>query len=321
MGVVRQEARPAPLARLALSDLVIYLILLALLGFFSFAAGPSFLGMFNVMNILRQTAMISIMAVGMTFALAAGEIDLSVGATIGLTALVAALALLKFGTVAGVVAGLGVGLGIGLVNGALVATVRMPSFLVTLGTMGIVGGLSRWVTNLKSVEIVDDTFNFLFGAGDVGPVPILFFWTLGVAAAGWVLLNRTPFGKAAVATGGNERAAYYSGINTRWVKVLTLLVSSLSASLAGLLYAGRLHGARYTMGEGFELSVIAATVLGGTSLFGGRATVIGSVVGSIVIGVINNGLVLLGLSVAQQMFFRGVILLVAVALNVVLRKD
>ncbi len=298
---------------------IIYIILAILTVFFGAVMGTRFLSMLNIMNILRQTAMISVMSVGMTFVLSTGEIDLSVGSTIALAALVSALGL-NVNTAVGVAAGITVGLVVGLFNGAIVAWVGIPSFLVTLGSASILAGLARWVTDLKSVAIVDDWFIFVFGSGDVGPVPVLFLWTLAVMAAGYVLLNKTTFGKQVLATGGNAKAAYYTGINTRTIKLRALLLSSTTAALAGMLYAGRLHGARYTMGEGYDLSVIAATVLGGTSLFGGKGAIIGSVVGSIVIGVINNGLILMGLSVAQQMFFKGVLLLVAISINVKLQS-
>lgn len=299
---------------------IIYIIFAILIVFFSAILGTRFLSVLNIMNILRQTAMISIMSVGMTFVLSTGEIDLSVGSTIALAALMTALGL-RINTVVGIAAGITVGLLVGLFNGTMVAWAGIPSFLVTICSANILAGLARWVTDLKSVEIVNDWFNFVFGSGDIGPVPVLFLWTLAVTVIGYVLLNKTVFGKQVLATGGNAKAAYYTGINTRVIKLKALLLSSTTAALAGMLYAGRLHGARYTLGEGYDLSVIAATVLGGTSLFGGKGAIIGSVVGSIVIGVINNGLILMGLSIAQQMFFKGVVLLIAISINVRLQSQ
>ena len=283
---------------------IIYLIFILLVILFTILQGKDFLSVFNIMNILRQTAMISIMAVGMTFALSAGEIDLSVASVIALSALVASMMLRQFGIVVGILSGFGVGLAVGLFNGAIVAFVRVPSFLVTLASMSIIGGLSRWITQLRSIEILNDTFAFIFGSGDIGPIPVLLFWTLIVAVVGYLLLNRTVFGRRVLSAGGNEKAAYFTGINTRMIKMKVLIISATTAALAGMLYAGRLHGARYNIGEGFEMSVIAATVLGGTSLFGGIGTILGSIVGAIVIGIINNGLILMGLDISQQMFFR-----------------
>ncbi|MGA2477604.1 MAG: ABC transporter permease [Spirochaetia bacterium] len=294
---------------------IIYLIFILLVILFTILQGKDFLSVFNIMNILRQTAMISIMAVGMTFALSAGEIDLSVASVIALSALVTSLMLRQFGIVVGILSGFGVGLAVGLFNGTIVAFVRVPSFLVTLASMSIIGGLSRWITQLRSIEIINDTFAFIFGSGDIGPIPVLLFWTLIVAVIGYLLLNRTAFGRRVLSAGGNEKAAYFTGINTRMIKMKVLVISAMTAALAGMLYAGRLHGARYNIGEGFEMSVIAATVLGGTSLFGGIGTILGSIVGAIVIGIINNGLILMGLDISQQMFFRGIILIVAISLN------
>jgi ribose transport system permease protein len=294
---------------------IIYLIFVLLVILFTILQGRDFLSFFNIMNILRQTAMISIMAVGMTFALSAGEIDLSVASVIALSALVTSMMLRQFGIVVGVLSGFGVGLAVGLFNGAIVAYVKVPSFLVTLASMSIIGGLSRWITQLRSIEILNDTFAFIFGDGDIGPIPVLVLWTLLVAVVGYFLLNRTAFGRRVLSAGGNEKAAFFTGINTRTIKMKVLIISAMTAALAGMLYAGRLHGARYNIGEGFEMSVIAATVLGGTSLFGGIGTILGSIVGAIVIGIINNGLILMGLDISQQMFFRGIILIVAISLN------
>jgi ribose transport system permease protein len=148
----------------------------------------------------------------------------------------------------------------------------------------------------------------------------LFVWTIIIAVIGYLALNRTAFGRRILSTGGNEKAAFFTGIKTRKVKLQALIISSSTAALAGMLYAGRLQGARYNIGEVFELSVIAATVLGGTSLFGGRGTIIGAIMGSLVIGIINNGLILMGLDISQQMFFRGIILVVAISTNTLLQS-
>lgn len=269
----------------------------------------------NLFNILRQTAMISIMSVGMTYVLAAGEIDLSIGMVAGLISLVAAVAMDHFGAIAGVFAALIVGALVGGVNALLTTRVGIPSFLTTLAMMGIARGAAMWMTQTKSVPILDDNYIWLFGGGNVGPIPVLVIWTLVIAAAGHIVLRRTTFGRRVLATGGSETAARYSGVNTRTIKQTVLILSSLGAAIAGMLYAGRLHSGRFQLGEGDELSVIAAAVLGGTSLFGGSGTVVGSIVGSLMIGVINNGLLLMGLEYSQQLIARGVIIIVAVAIS------
>ena len=269
----------------------------------------------NQLNTLRQTAMISIMTVGMTYVLAAGEIDLSIGMVAGLASLVVAVAMDWYGPFVGVIAGLAIGCIVGLINGVLTTRVGIPSFLTTLAMMGIARGTAMWMTQTKSVPILDDGYIWVFGGGNLGPLPVLVLWTVAIAVLGHVVLRRTTFGRRVLATGGSETAARYSGVDTRAIKMRVLIISSVLAAVAGMLYAGRLHSGRFQLGEGDELSVIAAAVLGGTSLFGGTGTVVGSIVGSLMIGVINNGLLLMGLEYSQQLIARGAIIIVAVAIS------
>jgi ribose transport system permease protein len=295
---------------------IAYLGFVLIFAFFSATLyNQGFLEPNNLLNILRQTAMISIMSVGMTFVLSAGEIDLSIGMVAGLVSLVGAVAMDRGGVVAGVVAGLAAGGLVGAVNGLLATRVGIPSFLATLAMMGISRGTAMWMTNTKSVPILNDDYIWLFGGGNLGPVPVLAIWTVAIAAVGHVALRRTTFGRRVLATGGSETAARYSGVDTRGIKLRVLMISGALAAVAGLLYAGRLHSGRFQLGEGDELSVIAAAVLGGTSLFGGSGSVIGSIVGSLMIGVINNGLLLMGLEYSQQLIARGVIIILAVAIS------
>lgn len=268
----------------------------------------------NLLNIVRQTAIIATMAVAMTFVIAAGQIDLSVGAVAGLASVTAALTIRDYGVVPGILVGLLTGVAVGLINGFLVTRLVLPSFLVTLGMMGIAHGIADWMTDSAAVPIREDRFNNVFGSGEVGPIPSLLIWIAVVTAIGYVVLRKTAYGRQVLATGGNEPAARFSGVNTKNVGMMVLVVSSTVAALAGMLYAGRLQTGRYQLGEGDELSVIAAVVLGGTSLFGGSGSVMGSVLGALLIGVVNNGLILLGLESSQQEIIRGGIIVVAVAL-------
>jgi ribose transport system permease protein len=255
------------------------------------------------------------MAVAMTFVIASAQIDLSVGSTAGLSSVVAALAIGSTGNALfGVLAGLGVGLGVGIINGGLVTFLGMPSFLVTLAMLGIAFGLAQFITTSAPVPILNDTFNAIFGGGNIGPIPGLLVWTVIAVAVGAVVLAKTRYGRQVLATGGNRVAAEYSGVNTKRITFTVMLVSSLVASIAGMLYAGRLESGRYQWGTGDELSVIAAVILGGTSLFGGAGSVIGALFGSLLIGLINNGLILAGLDNSQQQIIRGLIIIVAVAL-------
>lgn len=268
----------------------------------------------NLLNIIRQTATISVMAVAMTLVIASGEIDLSVGSVAGLSSVVAALAVSEFGFVGGALAGLAVGAFVGLINGLLTTRVGIPSFLVTLGMLGIANGAAMWITASAPVPILNDTFNSFFGSGDLGPVPSLFVWTLVALAIGHFLLRKTPFGRSVLATGGNPTAARYSGIDTLKVKLLVLIGTGAAAGIAGMMYAGRLNSGRFQWGQGDELSVIAAVILGGTPLAGGLGTVFGTVLGALMIGLINNGLILMGLDYSQQLIIRGLIIILAVAL-------
>ncbi len=268
----------------------------------------------NLLNIFRQTATISVMAVAMTFVIGCAEIDLSVGSVAGLASVTAAMTIAHAGLVVGVLAGLGVGLLVGCINGGLVTLLGIPSFLVTLGMLGIAQGVAMWITNSAPKPILDARFNAIFGSGSIGPVPSLLLWTVAFVAVGAAALAKTSFGRRVLATGGNRTAAAFTGINTKRIKFTVLLVSALVAAVAGLLYAGRLQSGRFQWGDGDELSVIAAVILGGTSLFGGSGTVLGSLVGSLLIGLIDNGLILAGLGISQQQVVRGVIIVLAVAL-------
>lgn len=296
---------------------IVYIAFLIILVYFSVTLGDAgFLTTYNLLNIIRQTAIIAIMGVAITFVMSAAEIDLSIGSIAALSSLTTALALeAGWGLLGGVVIGLFTGFVIGLINGLLVTKVLIPSFLVTLGMMGVARGLAMWITNTAPVPITNDSYVNVFGAGNVGPIPILLLWMAVAVLIGHVILRKTPFGRRVLATGGNPNAARFSGVNVSRIKLMVLTASGTVAGLAGMLYAGRMHSGRYTFGEGDELSVIAAVILGGTSLFGGVGTVVGTVIGALMIGTINNGLIIMGLDVSQQMIVQGAIIILAVALG------
>jgi len=296
---------------------IIYIGLLIVFVVFAVTLGDKgFLKSENLLNVFRQTAIISIMAVAMTFVIGAGNIDLSVGAVAGLSSVTTALALGSWGLPlpVAVLIGLVTGLVVGMANGFLVAFVAIPSFLVTLGMLGIVNGSAQWLSDTAPIPIQNDTFTFIFGSGDVGPIPSLLIWTAVLFLIGHVVLRKTTYGRRVLATGGNAVAARFSGVDTRQTTFLVMTVMGVTAGLAGMLFAGRLHSGRFEFGAGAELSVIAAVILGGTSLFGGRATVIGTLLGSLMIGLINNGLTLASLPTSQQFIVRGLIIILAVAL-------
>jgi ribose transport system permease protein len=295
---------------------IIYIGFVGIFIFFAITLGhKGFLDTNNLLNIVRQTAPIAIMAVAMTYVLAAGEIDLSIGAVAGLASVAAAMAMDVGGVPLGILAGIATGLIVGVINGVISTRIGIPTFLTTLAMMGVAKGASMWVSGTKAVPILSDGYNWFFGGGYVGPLPVLLFWMLLAAVIGHVVLRRTTFGRWVLATGGSETAARYSGVNTRNIKFKVLIISSFAAAIAGMLYAGRFQTGRFQLGEGDELSVIAAAVLGGTSLFGGKGTVVGSIMGALMIGLINNGLILAGLEFSQQLIARGAIIILAVAIS------
>ena len=269
----------------------------------------------NLLNIVQQTTPVTVMAVGMAFVLTAGEIDLSIGSIVAVSALLAAVAMRNLPWPIGVLAGVGAGAAIGALNGALVAYGRLPSFLVTLATMGVFAGVGRRMTDLKSIPIENDAFNALFGSGALFGVPSLVIWTVVAIGLGYFVFRETRFGAHVHATGDSARAARATGIRVLRLRFAVLTLSGALAGLAGLLYAGRLNGARYTLGEADLLTVIAAVIVGGTRLNGGSGSIVGALIGSLLMGMLNNGLILMGYQPSDQMIARGLIILIAVALT------
>ncbi|USU19656.1 ABC transporter permease [Paraburkholderia fungorum] len=285
-----------------------------LLVVFSFAS-PWFLSIDNFLNIGRQTALVSIIAVGMTFVIIARQIDLSVGSTLALSGMSAALAMAHIGDnwIVGAIAGIGTGALVGAINGVVSTRLNIPSFLVTLGTLSAARGLALMVTTTRPEIITNDSFIAIFGEGDIAGVPVPIVWTVLTVIAGILLLHYSVFGRQIYAAGGNPTAALYSGINTRRVTTLAFILTGMLAGLAALVLSARSHAARPDVVQGMELDVIASVTLGGCSLFGGRGFVLGTLLGSLIIGTLNNGLVLLGVSSSLQLVIKGAIIVAAVA--------
>lgn len=299
-----------------ISKCMVYIIFLVVLSLFAIFIGGSFFSLNNILNIIRQTAVVSMIAVTMTFVIAIGEIDLSVGSTIGLSGLMAALVLQSTDNIPlAILAALAVGLVVGLINGLLIVALNLPSFLVTLGMQMVLVGTSMWITNTTAIPIGNTTFTFIFGGGVIVQLPLLLLWVLITGAVGYIVLNRTPYGKKVLAVGGNATSARYSGINVKKIVVYVFVYSSLMAALGGMLYAGRMSSGRYTFGDGLELDAIASVILGGTSMAGGNGSIVGAIIGSLLIGTINNGLMFFGLSTAQQTVAKGTIIILSVALS------
>lgn len=296
---------------------MVYIVFVVVFILFSITLSEKgFLSTNNLMNVLRQTAMISIMAVAGTFIIAAGQIDLTVGAIAAMSAMIVSLVLQSTNSIAlALICGLGFGLVIGAFNGFLVTKLRLPSFLATMGMMSAIRGTAMWVTDTAAVPIKNTTFTSIFGIGSVFGISVLILWTIVFYIIGIIVFNKTPFGRHVLATGGNELSAKYSGVKTQRIKLAIFIISGVVAAFAGILYAGRMQAGRFSFGDGDEMSVIAAVVLGGTAMSGGTGSVIGALVGSILMGVINNGLILGGLTSAQQTIVRGLIIVAAVALS------
>lgn len=299
--------------------------LLILVTFAVILRDDGFLTTNNLLNIGRQAAPIAVMAVGMAFALAASEIDLSIGSVVALSSLVAAEVIGNVdaeaaGFLLGMAAALGVGLVVGFVNGVIAVKVRIPSFLVTLGMLGIVSGIARNMNDLQSLPIRNDIFLKVFNRG-WGPVSWLVLWIVLAGVLGYIAMYRLRFGRHVLATGSDREAARAVGISTDRVRITALMISAAAASFAGVLLASRLAIGRHDLGENDLLTVVAAVVIGGTNLFGGRASVVGAIVGSLIMAMLNNGLILMGLEVADQMIARGVIIILAVALSMRERKE
>ncbi|MEA3093980.1 MAG: ribose transport system permease protein [Caballeronia sp.] len=292
----------------------LYFAFAILLVVFSFAS-PWFLSIDNFLNIGRQTALVSIIAIGMTFVIIARQIDLSVGSALALSGMSAALAMAHIGDnwIIGAIAGIGTGAIVGAINGVVVTRLNIPSFLVTLGTLSAARGLALLVTTTRPVIITNDSFVSLFGEGDIFGVPVPIIWTLLAVIAGILLLHYSVFGRQIYAAGGNPTAALYSGINIRRVTTLAFILTGALAGLAALVLSARSHAARPDVVQGLELDVIASVTLGGCSLFGGRGFVLGTLLGSLIIGTLNNGLVLLGVSSSLQLVIKGAIIVAAVA--------
>ncbi|WP_338833435.1 ABC transporter permease [Bradyrhizobium septentrionale] len=294
---------------------MLYIAFVILLVVFSLSS-PWFLSVENFLNIGRQTTLVSIIAVGMTFIIIiARQIDLSVASTLALSGMAAALAMSQINNswIVGAAAGLGTGALVGLLNGILTTQLQIPSFLVTLGTLSMARGLAMMVTNTKPVIITNETYFTIFGEGSFLGIPVPIAWTLAAMIVGILLLHYNVFGRRIYAVGGNPTAALYSGINTKWVTTAAFVLTGTLAGLAALVLSARSHAARPDVVQGMELDVIAAVILGGCSLFGGRGYILGTLFGSLIIGTLNNGLVLLGVSSPMQLVIKGAIIVAAVA--------
>lgn len=318
-----QVEAPAPSTREPIADVLwrnvatVLMVGVAIAVFLTFSIGTdNFLTTGNLQNLLRQAAPLLIVASAMTFVITTGQIDLSVGSTLALTGALAAT-LLQNGLDSSVVfiLVLGVGAAIGAVNGWFAAYQGVPSFIVTLGGLTAIRGVALLVTEGFSIPIDRDLFFINLGRGEVGGL----FIPAVIAVVFWavlaVVLSRMRYGQYVTGIGANAESVRRAGVNVRRIKLSVLMLSSSAAALAGMMIAARLGSGSANAGVAFELTAISAVVLGGTNLFGGKGTMIGTIVGTLIIAMVENGLILMGVSPFITPVITGVILILAVWAN------
>jgi ribose transport system permease protein len=283
-------------------------------------ATPHFATVSNLVNVVEQSTIIGIVAVGMTFVIVTGGIDLSVGSIVALAGIVFGLVFRGTGSVpAAVLAGIGAGTACGLVNGLLVTAGRLPPFIATLGMMSVARGVALMLADGRPISGFPDSFRAVATSDVLGiPAPALLMAALYALAA--LVLARTTLGRYSYAIGGNEEAAVLSGIDVRKWKTAVYAISGLLAAVTSLVLVARLNSAQPIAGMMYELDAIAAVVIGGASLLGGSGSVIGTLVGALIMSVLRNGLNLLGVSSYAQQIAIGTVIVVAVLVDVALRR-
>jgi ribose transport system permease protein len=281
---------------------------------------PHFLTISNLLNIAEQATIIAIIAVGMTFVIITGGIDLSVGSTLAFAGVVMA-SVLHGGLPLplALIVGLGAGLLGGLVNGLLITIGRLPPFIATLGMMSVARGAALVFTEGRPISGFSEGFRSL-ATGEVFRVPAPVIIMIGVYVIAHFVLRRTKLGRYTYAIGGNEEAALLSGINVRLYKTMVYGLAGLLSGLAAILLTARLNSAQPIAGMSYELDAIAATVIGGTSLLGGEGTVVGTLIGALIMAVLRNGLNLLGVSSFIQQIVIGTVIIVAVLIDMALKR-
>ncbi|WP_414043910.1 ABC transporter permease subunit [Macrococcus sp. EM39E] len=281
------------------------------------ALNSSFIAPSNIFNLLRQVSINGLIAFGMTFVILTGGIDLSVGSILALSSALTALMITSgVDPILALLIGALIGAILGAVNGILITFGKMAPFIATLATMTIFRGLTLVVTDGNPITNLGDNVLFqMFGKGYLLGIPVPAITMLIVFLVLYFILHKTVFGKNTYAIGGNEKAAFISGIKVNKVKILIYSISGLMAAIAGAILTSRLNSAQPTAGTSYELDAIAAVVLGGTSLTGGKGRIFGTLIGVLIIGVLNNGLNLLGVSSFYQQVIKGVVILIAVLID------
>lgn len=299
-----------------LSKLGPLLALIVLIIFVSILS-PSFLSLTNLMNLMRQVSTNALIAFGMTFVIITGGIDLSVGSTLALSsAIMAGMIVNGIDPLIAMTVSLIAGFILGAVNGLLITKGKLVPFIATLATMTIYRGATLVLTDGKPITGLDETFIFQFmGRGYFFGIPFPIVITLVVFALLFVLLHKMSFGRKTFAIGGNEKASFIAGVKSNKIKIFVYSISGALASLAGIILTSRLNSAQPTAGESYEMDAIASVVLGGTSMSGGKGRIFGTLIGALIIGTLNNGLNLLGVSTFYQQIVKGIVIIIAVLID------
>lgn len=273
---------------------------------------PSFLSINNLLNLLRQVSINGLIAFGMTFVIMTGGIDLSVGSVLALSsAFTVSLMVNGINQIFAIIIGLVSGAALGAINGALISKGKLAPFIATLATMTVYRGATLVFTDGNPITASNQEIFAFFGRGYIFgiPTPVVIYFICFVIL--YVVLHKTVFGRKTYSIGGNEKAALISGVNVDKMKIKIYAISGLMASLAGIIQASRLSSAQPTAGQSFEIDAIAAVVLGGTSMSGGRGRLVGTLIGALIIGTISNGLNLLGVSSFYQDIAKGLVIVLA----------
>ncbi len=295
-------------------------VALVVLASFFVAFAPHFATPQNLRDIMTQITLNTILAVGMTFVILVGGIDLSVGSVIALCAVVAGTVMTGDGRSVGsgialaVVGSLAIGAATGFVNGFVTERWAVPSFIVTLGMLYFARGAAQEYTGAATIYNLPAALT-TFGTATFAGLPVVFVVALGLAAVAWFVLSRTVFGRLVYAIGNNEEAVRLSGHRTSVVKVACFMIGGMTVGIAAIIYMARLGVASPILGQGYELNAIAAVVIGGASLNGGRGSVVGTLLGACLLGVLTNGLLLMGVSDFQRTMITGGVIVVAVVLD------
>lgn len=301
----------------------VLIVLISLVVVFSIVT-PNFRQMSNFINIIRQISEISIAGFGMTYLLIAAEFDLSIGSLYGLSAVTAAAVLS---------AGLPIWIAVlssvllvafmGLINGMITTKLKVPAFIVTISMMWIVRGMIYYVSGAQAISIFPKSAEpfFIIGGNIADIIPIQIFIMIGLGIFAAITLSKTTFGFKVYATGGNKKASQLTGINADRIKIYCFIICGVASAISGLISLGYMQSVHPLAGIGREIDVIGAVIVGGTALFGGRGSILGTFLGAAIIGVVNNGMILLGVPAWGQEAFVGLVILIAVILDTLVRRE